>query len=1123
MNKTINENIIDKITEGLNDEQKSAILMPLNSCTKVVAGAGTGKTQIISRRFAKLVKEIEALGIEQAAERILVITFTDKAAGEMKGRIIQQLQKNKINYIGQDLSISTFHGFCSKILKKHSIEVNLSPSFALAEDTELKKIFDDIIKKIRYNETNTFEVLENICKELRLDKDILSIESINKLNKIDKVEKLLDSIFDIIKKIKAYGYSPLEFMQKSISSTINFSDCVKNIPFGYDSKEQYVMDWDNHLKEYIADNSEINEEIFEKIAKEKIILDKRGKRKPEEYTPADNFYENIDKITDYEIHFIKVIAVVYALYQKQLEILDICDFDDLINKTIEILDKNNEIRKFYQNLYKHIIIDEFQDTNGSQLRLIKLLLSNEDANITFVGDRKQSIYGFRFAQMENLDTLHKDIEDRYQKKYEPIQLKYNYRSTAQVLNAVNFVTQEQLNLNEKLHPNPNLVFVDKENYVQVTPIKNFTNAEDIKIKSIKYIASEIVKIKKEDEKVTYKDFAVLVRSHAQAELIDKELEKYGIPSIKKVNVSFFKTPVIKNSIALFKLTNNIREELALFQILRIQLSELEIYKFKKLIDEEILKTKTYSELREMNLSDKLAFIYEKNHFETINCAEETKEYIKKILNIFFEIQKEKSNLSLLQIYYKLLSKIDLHKETGINKYKADLNIKIFEKVISNFMQTKNYVSVKTFLEELEKNIDNKNFELPEIIGTETDAVQIVTVHASKGLEYPYTFVMMAGSKDSKSDNTSAILDLQFSDKPGFGIIAKEFAGDKTAKAFLYNLIWKTPRDKQESLRLFYVAVTRAEKYLNILSYEDYGPNGKEKAVDYIRNFKQELIAQSIDVSDLNIERQQIKYVNLSLEQIKENKINEIIPEQNSFSLSFSKLNLFNHCENKYLYKYQYHFPEVEKEKLEKQETKIKIDSAKVGSMVHNLIYTSYINKKSLSKEEQKELIEISELTNEEKERVDKLYNLFLASNYIPEKLKDKEVFPEKAFNFNFEIENKIIDFNGDIDLLLKNEDGSFSILDFKTNKNIEKSLPDYFKQLYLYKKALKNENIEVKEAKLLNLTEDGIKEFVLKEDDEKDIDTSIIKEITRLINTTDFKELEKTDNCLHCGYYYLCD
>ena len=120
MNKIINENIIEKITEGLNEEQKSAILMPLNSCTKVVAGAGTGKTQIISRRFAKLVKEIENLGIEQAAERILVITFTDKAAGEMKGRILQQLQKNKINYIGQDLSISTFHGFCSKILKKHS-------------------------------------------------------------------------------------------------------------------------------------------------------------------------------------------------------------------------------------------------------------------------------------------------------------------------------------------------------------------------------------------------------------------------------------------------------------------------------------------------------------------------------------------------------------------------------------------------------------------------------------------------------------------------------------------------------------------------------------------------------------------------------------------------------------------------------------------------------------------------------------------------------------------------------------------------------------------------------------------------------------------------------------------
>ena len=463
----------------------------------------------------------------------------------------------------------------------------------------------------------------------------------------------------------------------------------------------------------------------------------------------------------------------------------------------------------------------------------------------------------------------------------------------------------------------------------------------------------------------------------------------------------------------------------------------------------------------------------------------------------------------------------MQKEKGIKKDKEKLNIKNFEKVITNFMQSKNYVSIKSFLEELDKNIENKNFELPEIAGTETDAVQIVTVHASKGLEYPYTFVMMASSKEPK-DDTSASLDLQFGELPGFGLISEKFEGKDTAKALLYKELWKKPRAKAENLRLFYVAVTRAEKYLNILSFEDYGRNGAQKAVDYIRDFKNELIAPSIDTSELRIEKQALKYANLSTTKEKEIKIEKIKQENNQTSLSFSKLNVFNHCENKYLYKYKYHFPEIINEEKTDENTTQKIDSSKVGTIVHNLIYTSYINKKSLSKEEQSEFIGIRELTNEEKERIKTIYNLFSASNYTPEKLKEKEVFPEKAFNFAFEINNKIIDFNGDIDLLIKNEDNSYTIIDFKTNKNIETSLPDYFKQLYLYKKALNNENIEIKKAKFINLTEDEIKEFELSSDNEKEFNSSIIKEITNLINTKELKQIDKSNNCKHCGFNYLC-
>ena len=129
---TTNETLIN-IVEGLNQQQKNAVINPINHCTMVVAGAGTGKTNIISKRFVKLTNDLFNENIETPFGRILVITFTDKASTEMKERILKQLKLHNIDCLGQDLWISTFHSFCNRLLKKHSIEVNLSPSFKMAD------------------------------------------------------------------------------------------------------------------------------------------------------------------------------------------------------------------------------------------------------------------------------------------------------------------------------------------------------------------------------------------------------------------------------------------------------------------------------------------------------------------------------------------------------------------------------------------------------------------------------------------------------------------------------------------------------------------------------------------------------------------------------------------------------------------------------------------------------------------------------------------------------------------------------------------------------------------------------------------------------------------------------
>ncbi|MDD3014483.1 MAG: ATP-dependent DNA helicase [Candidatus Gastranaerophilales bacterium] len=1117
------------ITDGLNEQQKQAVENPINHCTKIVAGAGTGKTKIISKRFVKLVNDLIEDGIENPATRLLVITFTDKAANEMKGRIFQELKDNDVDCLGQDLWISTFHSFCSRILRKHSIEANLSPSLKMGEEKQLKDIFDNIIKRIKYGEANTIENIDETAALLGLNAELLNIDSVNKLNKINDLDVILDDIFPLIKKIKSLGIDAKEFLDKSTASIKKYSKTIKTIPFGFGSKETYLEEWEKHLKAYAddfckyedLDDQGKDKGVFQAIAGAKLILDKnnaRGKNACLQWSQATGFPENIDKIEEIELHLTKIVALIYAVYQKELEKLDTVDFDDLINKTIQILKQNEIIRLYYQKLFKHLIIDEFQDTNGSQLKLIKLLLDNNNANVTFVGDRKQSIYGFRFAQMENLEVLHNHVEKKYAQKYPEIKLITNYRSTPHVLNAVNHVTEESLALDEILNPNPYKTFDTENKHVKVTTLKGFSGSYNHKISEAKYIASEIIRLINE-ENAKYKEFAVLVKSHSQAELIEKQLTQARIPSIKKVNIGFFINPVIRNAVSLLRLAKNIRDEIALARILKIKLSDQELYRLKIEANKEILKTKEFKELKKLNLSEKLTFIRENNLVNNLDIPENVRDYTNLVFETIYSISQQKNTLSLLQIYYKLINEIKPYFElSGIEQYGAELDLRIFEKIIADFMQSENYVSISNFLDYIDRIKDNRSFELPTLAVKDVDAVQLLTVHASKGLEFPYTFIAsIKNKKGGGTDSTNMSFDLQYGDKPGFGIIVHNFKGKDTPKAFLYKEIWKKPREKNEALRLFYVAVSRAEKYLNVLSFEPYGHNNATKSIDYIQNLPDYLKSAPIDISTITIEKQELKSFAIITDNQKTfNNISTPTVLQNNFRMSFSQINTFNHCQNKYLFKYKYRYPELSKEK----------ESSVIGSIVHNLIYSSYMNNKEFSKTEIPAFLSGIELENDDLTRINSLYSSFLTSDYSPQKLSGSLIFPERSFNFVNNIDGNNIEFAGDIDLLIRNSDNTYSIIDFKTNKNIEKSLKDYYKQLYLYKMALSNESLNINELKILNLTDKTAKIFEPGHEELSQSKSVLDEEISKIIYLANNPTCMKNNNdqkCTDCGYLYICE
>lgn len=809
-----NTNITESIVKGLNQAQTQAVLNPLESCTKIVAGAGTGKTQIISKRFTKLVFDLKNQSVENPQSKILVITFTDKAANEMRERISATLEANGIKSLSsEDLWISTFHSFCMRILKKYSIEAGLSPSFQMADEKQLKEIYDRLIKRIKYGE-------------------LIDIQEISKLKAISDIDTVLEDIYGVIKKIKSLGISPEEFLQKATTAAKNFSQTAASTPFKFQTKEDYAQSWATHFKAYTDDSLEFDEEVFDSIAKTKLILDKNGKRKAQDYSMAQGFPENIPVIEQTELLLTKITAEIYRFYQQKLEKEDLADFDDLINKTIHIFKHNELIRAYYQNYFKQIIVDEFQDTNGAQLELIELLLNPEYPDLTYVGDRKQSIYAFRYAQMENLDVLHKNVEQKYSKKFEPINLSINYRSTPEVLNAVNFVTQNELKLTgENLTANPNLEYPDTSKDIKVTVIDGFENAHEQKIAEANYIASEIETLLKRDN-AAFKDFAVLVKSHSQADIVERELKKRNIPSVKKVNTGFFEEKEIKNVICALRLIKNAQDEQALIRLLKVTLSDSELYALKKFLDKQLAKKMDYEEVKKLNFAQKYLALDDSEQPETVKKIYQTTDYIR----------KNRNSLTLLQVFEIIKTSLPLFvlKNTDSAQQEISLkqiqnNLNILEKIIDDFTQNSSFISINSLLNYLEEIKDDRNFELPSNNLQDIDAVQILTIHASKGLEYPYVFVLSIASSSKTPEKTNIIFDMQYGNKPGFGIIAGKFNGKPTPKALLYKQLWQKPREQNEALRLFYVAVSRAKKYLNVLSFEPYA---SVKPVDYIENLAQ---------------------------------------------------------------------------------------------------------------------------------------------------------------------------------------------------------------------------------------------------------------------------------------------
>ncbi len=551
---------------NLNDKQRQAVTNTEGPML-ILAGAGSGKTRVLTTKIAYLIEEKNV-----DPSNILAITFTNKAANEMKERVY-----NMLNIDPKAMQISTFHSFGLSIIKRHYKELGFKSNFTIIDS-------DD-----------SMLVIKKILKDMNLDPKI---------------------------------YNP------------------------------------------------------------KVIRNKISSAKNELMSP-----DELDKFTNNEIDEIAV--KVYNEYQNKLSINNSLDFDDLLMLPIVLFNKNKEILKYYQERYKYILIDEYQDTNQVQYIFTKMI-SAKHKNICVVGDPDQSIYAFRGSNYRNILNFENDYKDT-----KVILLEQNYRSTKTILNAANDVIKNNKNRKDK-----NLW---TENDLG-SKIK-YKQCDDEKEEAY-YVVSSVKKLIK--DQVQLNQIAILYRTNAQSRNIEEAFLKENIPYKVVGSFYFYNRKEIKDLICYLKLIYNPSDDLSLNRIINVP---------KRGIG---LKTLENLTIKANSLNDSI--------FNVIDGGKELE-----FKNLIKEFQNQSEDLSLTELVDLILDKTgirkELEQENTIESQGRLENLEEFKSITRNFENTYGVISLSEFLDEISLVSDIEEHK------NQTDVVTLMTVHSAKGLEFDYVFIV----------------------------------------------------------------------------------------------------------------------------------------------------------------------------------------------------------------------------------------------------------------------------------------------------------------------------------------------------------------------------------------------
>lgn len=563
----------------MNNMQQQAVF-----CTEgpllILAGAGSGKTTVLVNRIAYILQSELC-----KPWQILAITFTNKAAGELKERICNAVPEG-----GSDIWAATFHSTCARILRRYGDRIGFTSHFTVYGTDDQKKLVKDILKQLNYDE------------------------------KMLPVKRVLNEI----SKAKDEMLTPQEMLKRA----------------GYDNLKQSV-------------------------------------------------------------------AKVYEIYQSRLKTADAMDFDDMLCNTVHLFETCPDILEYYQNQFKYIMVDEYQDTNNVQYKFVSMLAAKY-GNICVVGDDDQSIYKFRGATIENILSFENTF-----KGAKMIRLEQNYRSTQNILNAANGVISNNTMRKGKTLWTENAVG-DK---IEV-------HTSDSERDEAQFIAKTILDGVADGRK--FSDFAILYRMNAQSNSIEQALSRSGIPHRVIGGRRFYDREEIRDMVAYLQVINNPYDDVRLGRIINVPKRGIGATTLEKASEIAAgLGESIYSVIKDADVYPQLS-----------RAATKLKSFVALIDGL---MEAEQSgDYSLAELYNLILEHTDYEKYLKTEKDNPDVRIENIEELSSNIIKfEEDYAeeaSLSNFLEEISLQTDIDNYD------AEADSSVMMTLHSAKGLEFPVVFI-----------------------------------------------------------------------------------------------------------------------------------------------------------------------------------------------------------------------------------------------------------------------------------------------------------------------------------------------------------------------------------------------